>query len=873
MKALAEADDTWKFWQGFVFADCFSYIQLHLAIRCQNWNLRVSALKLMAPLFIAYDRTTYQRMIPYHLADLQKFPADILQHLKMAFTVSINGGKGHAVALDEAHEMCINKDLKMAIARPTKSYLQKTSLFMRYRITTHKNLLLQIFPHLNRDPQILFDVFSSTSEIKEREDNIVAMLSEIQCKELLPGSISGNRGLVNIFSGVHATPEQRHDLLNIREIGCTNLTNYITHKILKIPSTETPQRQNKLLTMAPTKVVSRRLMNQREREMKQVNKCLRQRLAWCNRTGQTYDVNKEQYSMYPRAIADENGHPVKGVKSVWKDKLKKRYPGPTARVVSNVLPSEWNADAVILDAMFFINCKPLRNTETMMNYSIFLFNRFLLPHFQAQVNEVHLLFDAPSDGLLFNPKLYEQSRRDKGKGSTPHQHMTFTPSTKITAAGWSSIIACRQCKRAIIEAIGLSFMQSVRLKLKLGQTLYMSGCFGNSDTIKMCGDGSLPSPALNYKSNSVEADMRIWRHVVQTGARRILVYSPDTDVYNIGLSILNRISSKDIYVQLNVPHSQTQSYLHLNNLVQALELDPDLANLDASKLANTFQTLFIVSGCDYISYFAGQGKASFFQVFFHHATFITGNQMIGSLSNTAEDDKNTGYLSFLRLIGTLYFKKHFSAFVSLKGVQTPQQLFHTCCESNPQEQHLKWYNTIRSVVGDRITCEQERMPSHTSMWRHWLRSCWVAQMWSNSPEEDLQGSLPPPDDCGWKRASDGSYTVDWECPTVQQQVQDTINFLTKGCSCKKGCHSQRCGCLKSGRHCGPGCQCHNCQNVQPKSSTGELVEEIVPAELTASSDEDSEHELDSNSEPEDDIETEIISDIYSEQDNFSSIDF
>ena len=107
--------------------------------------------------------------------------------------------------------------------------------------------------------------------------------------------------------------------------------------------------------------------------MKQINKCLRQRLAWCNCTRLTYNTVKEQYSLYPRAIADENGHPVKGLKSVWKDKLKKRYPGPTAQVDLNMLPNQWKADAVI---MFFINCKPLWNNENVTDYSSFLFNRF-----------------------------------------------------------------------------------------------------------------------------------------------------------------------------------------------------------------------------------------------------------------------------------------------------------------------------------------------------------------------------------------------------------------------------------------------------------------------------------------------------------------
>ena len=636
-------------------------------------------------------------------------------------------------------------------------------------------------------------------------------------------------------------------------------------------------RQNKLLTMAAPKKVSKRLMSQKQKEMKQVNKCLRQRLAWCNRTGATYDPTKEQYSMYPRAIATEMGYPVKGSKSVWKDKLKKRYPGQ--EVVIDVLPSQWKAEAVILDAMFFINTKPLRNMVTLSDYATFLFNRFLLPHYQLGVNEVHMLFDTPGDKNRFNPKLFEQKRRDN-KGCTTHEHVAFTPSTRIATLSWSSYIACRKCKRSIIDAVGLSFMQSVRHLLRPGQTVYMSGCFGNDCTLQLTGH-ELPSPALRYKTNSVEADMRIWRHVAQTHAARVLVYSPDTDIYNIGLSIFDRVSDKDIFVQLNVPHSQTQLYLHLNNLITALQRDPDLANIDPGKLAEIFQMLYIASGCDYVSYFAGQGKASFFQAFFQHAAFITGSTMLGSLSDISEQQKSVGFFAFIRLVGTLYFKKHYAAVVSLKGLETPQQLFNGFCNSDPEQNHLEWYNCIRAIVSDRITSEPERMPSPTSMWRHWMRSCWVAHLWLNSPEEDVQASLPSPDNCGWKQASDDSYTVDWESPSVQKQVEDTINFLTKGCSCRGGCLTRRCGCKKNGRHCGPGCQCQNCKNVVTGDREPQEIASMQdhsgsdPSIVhdSASSDEESESDLDSDSDPEREeeniIETEIISDLYDELNNFS----
>ena len=137
-------------------------------------------------------------------------------------------------------------------------------------------------------------------------------------------------------------------------------------------------------------------------------------------------------------------------------------------------------------------------------------------------------------------------------------------------------------------------------------------------------------------------------------------------------------------------------------------------------------------------------------------------------------------------------------------------------------------------MSDRITNEEDRMPSLTAMWRHWLRSCWVAKMWHNSTEEDPYNDLPSPEVCGWCKSEGGVYTYDWECPEVISRVTDTIHFLTKGCSCKKGCQTNQCGCRKKGNTCGPGCQCQGCSNVGPA--------ETQPTQTKVDSDTDIESE-------------------------------
>ena len=59
----------------------------------------------------------------------------------------------------------------------------------------------------------------------------------------------------------------------------------------------------------------------------------------------------EQYSIFPRALADEEGNPHKSAKSNWMDKLQSQYLTAKPPVVVSTLPQGWLPQLVILDAM------------------------------------------------------------------------------------------------------------------------------------------------------------------------------------------------------------------------------------------------------------------------------------------------------------------------------------------------------------------------------------------------------------------------------------------------------------------------------------------------------------------------------------------
>ena len=74
--------------------------------------------------------------------------------------------------------------------------------------------------------------------------------------------------------------------------------------------------------------------------------------------------------------------------------------------------------------------------------------------------------------------------------------------------------------------------------------------------------------------------------------------------------------------------------------------------------------------------------------------------MPGCLSETQTYNLNSGFQAFLRLVGTLYFKKNLPAFVSEYGFATPNQLFN----SLDTQKHKMWIEKIRNVVADRPHC-------------------------------------------------------------------------------------------------------------------------------------------------------------------------
>ena len=294
------------------------------------------------------------------------------------------------------------------------------------------------------------------------------------------------------------------------------------------------------------------------------------------------------------------------------------------------------------------------------------------------------MFDHP-ERLEFNPKDCEHKRRygnsKVGTANTEHTHISLTPQSEIPKP-WRQYLDCRQCKRSIAETLGWVYLHTAKDHLKDGQVLVLAGCFSGEsqgDAWVITGDGTLLHTTSRYTSNS---DMRVWRHATQAQHERILVCSPDTDVYNIGLVMTK--PNKHYLVQINVPHANPK-YVDIKKLLLAFQHDRDLASLPQTQLGSIMLQLYIVTGCDYISYVSGMGKATFLNI---HADFIAGMQWDGCLCQTDQSTIKSGFNSCIRLLGTAYFKKNLATMVSKLGFETPEQLYNSMkADMSIEEKH------------------------------------------------------------------------------------------------------------------------------------------------------------------------------------------
>jgi hypothetical protein len=101
----------------------------------------------------------------------------------------------------------------------------------------------------------------------------------------------------------------------------------------------------------------------------------------------------------------------------------------------------------------------------------------------------------------------------------------------------------------------------------------------------------------HLSANHEEGDTRVWFHATKSTANRLIIYSPDTDTFFIGLPLIKKLTGKSIFVQLkNV--SFDSEFIDMTVLTDSLAHDLLLQGI--ADVEKCMQNVYLMSGCDFV---------------------------------------------------------------------------------------------------------------------------------------------------------------------------------------------------------------------------------------------------------------------------------
>ena len=253
---------TFRFWDDFL---CHITLPLKMFLsgtKCANWNVYQAAKAKLLPHLFSSNRSTYAKYMPVLLIQMRRLPPDVTDAFQDGlFVAKLSEGKFNAVWIDYALEVTENKALKGTggiigltlrgnaltrwfLARPlTAKYSMKFHIDVCQRhcgkeTTSHRNSLP-----------------SNTRKWNDSVDKTARMFDE-SCIDPFDLADPPSR-LVNIATGMIATPEVEESLITCHDRGSTAARKFVTQRLVTAEGNSAPEKsmyspatRTKLLTMS-----------------------------------------------------------------------------------------------------------------------------------------------------------------------------------------------------------------------------------------------------------------------------------------------------------------------------------------------------------------------------------------------------------------------------------------------------------------------------------------------------------------------------------------------------------------------------------------------------------------------------------------------
>ena len=237
-----------------------------------------------------------------------------------------------------------------------------------------------------------------------------------------------------------------------------------------------------------------------------------------------------------------------------------------------------------------------------------------------------------------------------------------------------------------------------------------------------------------------------------------LVYRPTTDVYTLLSEALWRLSRHEANT-VETGDTTVTPALH----------DDACSIIDLNRLVHSHIEYISKASQDYDEFDLNQHIAKVSPQLWHAIQTITRSKAeMRGLSKVLElegENFKLGFLAFVRLVGTVYYKKHNSGF----DTSSPAQYFLQFSNATPLQNHREWISSVRQTIADRSTFDSDMVPSTEALYLHWRRSCWVLSMWTQSDRNTMV--LPPITEHGWT-LQDTSLKIIWDTEQNMQKVRE-----------------------------------------------------------------------------------------------------
>lgn len=446
------------------------------------------------------------------MLDLRCLNPCFIQHFERGeWTVSVSALPYHNVALDEAHEMLINRRLKEIIPRPDEHHAIVLADFVAYQDGVVRCVENHVFKYslIKKQYAISKVAYTKNMYMKMKTSNVF-------CSE--------GHNLRTLFYSqkpVELTPDQISDLMKISREGKKRMFLYIRQYIIT-PSKEVPQKRkcNKLKTFTKTKTTKKTERS----KVSRMSKNLRGLNTFFQKAGHIAD----KVSAFPLALCTADGGLRDPHKSSFKDALMEYPDFQLMFQTGNSLPMSSDTE-VIVDLLSFIHNPPPHSLKTYRDYAEHLWEKVVFKlGFDRNVGRVTLVVDKPG----FVPKIRELVHKDRAKKT---KFKISTPSDIVDDLAllrgeyFVSALSNPDYKMILVTYLSKYFAKKGMDNLKSSQELIIDSSAFCDGPIEICDSKVSFSKSRQHQQG--EADCSLWFHAHVSDKSNILVVGRDTDIY------------------------------------------------------------------------------------------------------------------------------------------------------------------------------------------------------------------------------------------------------------------------------------------------------------------------------------------------------